>query len=220
MTRKRCRHDQIIDMLNDGYTYRDIADCFGTDKATIAVYDKERTGTLTAPGSLISEVSDMPDEANEDMGVVELYKTGMTVADIARLKHMNRENVAAHLYMAGIDPKGHKALTDDMIAEIVDRYSRGEGFVRIGHDMHVNIFLVKLALDKLGVQRPEISTAREMTELDWATVIDLYVDKGMKLTEIARQFHTSSTRLSEYLKSKGIPLRYGRVGRRRKKGDG
>ena len=148
------RYARIMADLEDGIDFKTIAKKYGTDKATINVYNKARTHTLTVyiPPAPLQEP-----RPEAELPIVDLYRAGHDIEEIARMKHINVQAVSWELEVARVTKRGTWTVhipTDDEVDQIVALYSAGESARLIARRFRMSEFRVRKYLELRNVQAP------------------------------------------------------------------
>ena len=198
------RYARIMADLEDGIDFKTIAKKYGTDKATISVYNKARTHTLAV---YIPPAPSQESRPEAELPIVDLYRAGHDIETIARMKHINVQAVSWELEVARVTKRGTWTVhipTDDEVDQIVAAYTTGEGARSIARRFRMSEFRVRKYLDLRGAQPPPKGIFA-MTEEDWAEAGRMY-ENGVTLGDIAKRYHTAAERLSAGLTKRGVHI--------------
>ena len=198
------RYARIMADLEDGIDFKTIAKKYGTDKATINVYNKARTHTLTVyiPPAPLQEP-----RPEAELPIVDLYRAGHDIEEIARMKHINVQAVSWELEVARVTKRGTWTVhipTDDEVDQIVALYSAGESARLIARRFRMSEFRVRKYLELRNVQAP-LKGIYALTEADWLDIARMY-GEGMTLSQIGAYYHVAAETLSERLKQRGVHI--------------
>ena len=197
---KTRRYDRIMEDLDAGMSQADVAAKYKTEKNVIRVYDMVRTHSLPR-----YDPPAPPAPPKRGMTVVEMYRSGMRIDEIAHATHHSTVNISWELEAAGVTTRGpytsHKP-TPDEIAQIVKAYTAGETARSIARRFRMAQYRVYKYLQQEGAAPPP-KGFHAMTEEDWAEAGRLYLS-GLTLGDVAKRYHTAADRLSEGFTKRGV----------------
>ena len=200
---RMCRYDMIMADLDAGMDHKAVAKKYGADRKTVKVYDLARTNSL--PVYLPPPPPKPRPEA--ELPIVDLYRAGHDIEEIARMKHIHVQAVSWELEVARVTKRGTWTVhvpTEAEVDQIVALYSAGESARLIARRFRMSEFRVRKYLELRNVQAP-LKGIYALTEADWLDIARMY-SEGMTLSQIGAYYHVDAETLSERLKQRGVHI--------------
>lgn len=212
MTRRR--YDRIMERLDAGWPYEEVAKEFNTQVNVIAVYDKARTGTLTVidrePGTAagderIREAIRLIKEKN--WSIADMYRAGFYISEIAKLRGKTQGYISYVLEKEGVKLCRQRTMavpTAEQIEEGVRLIESGMSMYAVEHELGVNHYYLADACTKRGIRYG--GRLKRITESQWQEAMQMYRD-GMNLEKLGLYLGTAAARVSAEFKRRGITLK-------------
>ena len=153
--------------------------------------------------------------------IAELYRSGMTIAEVADHLGWSSSWIFNQLVAAGIDRRASAAAPaidqprrQPTLAEITAAYNKGWTLAQVGEHFGYSGAWIRKQLIAAGIDRRPIGSIAGTRRIDDAAEADLvesmrsqYLDEGLTLVEIADRHDRSSWWVKDRLTRSGVTLR-------------
>lgn len=137
--------------------------------------------------------------------MADLYRSGKTLAEVAKITGRTATTVHEHLKKAGVEmrqPGVGPSLANEDVDRLVRAYLSGRSTPDLAREFGLNASSVNNYLEKAGVARRALGPSRERVD----EAIRLY-KLGLSLEQVAAQLDTSGRAIYDWLKRAGLALR-------------
>lgn len=218
--RYKCRYETIMERLDAGWSYDEVAREFKTEPGVIAVYDKARTGNLA---TRLEDDDGERDARRDDIALIgnigrvvqdgergsieELYNAGYTIKEIAKIKRKPPAYISYVLERSNVKLRRMRTMiipTAEEIDAAVRLVEDGMSVYGAAQEARINYYYLADAVRARGII--EQGHLKRVTEAQWEEVVELYLG-GMSIEKLGRHLGTASARVSAELKRRGVKVR-------------
>lgn len=191
--------EEWVSAFQQGISVRDIAKKSGIGDETIRTHLKKRGIKMRKKGGQSRVTPEMEEQW------ADLYRNGLTIAQIAENCGISASVVSVHLRNMGIEMrKGYEAnqkVTNELVDEWIELYKGGMGTPQIGEKFGFTSTTVLKYLHERGVK-----VSSSIDESISKEIVERYL-KGESVNDLASAYSLSDTSIRNQLKKNGIAIR-------------